>query len=206
MKLIITYLLVLFSLIICRAQENTKRKKMIPKVNNKFEKFDLVNYNQRKRKEITREVKNDTLSIFMDTKAGYSIGEYPLDGFFNVTRIYYINTNIETKGVSFINGSSYGIWYEFDEEGNLVKEINTDEGYKFGWQQVIDYCEKKEINLTRGYKEFDGYQTEILKQEENDKKIWVISYLVSPVLICKETLDGVTGKLLNSEELEFINH
>ncbi len=120
-------------------------------------------------------------------------------------KLFYSDGNIKEKGLYFNNGSQYGIWYEFDEKGNLVKEINTDEGYSFGWKEVIAYCEKKEIELTEGY-ERGGYQTEILKQEKSGKKVWVISYLLSPVLICKETLDGITGKLIDSEEFEFINH
>ncbi len=174
---------------------------MIPKIDKKIEKLNLSIYND----------ENEIIKIgdferrYISQSPGYAEQIFEKQFYFNITKIFFENYFIKQKGIHFNNGSQYGIWYEFDEKGNLIKEINTDEGYEFGWQEVIAYCEKKEIELTKGY-EKGGYQTEILKQEENDKKVWVISYLVSPVLICRETLDGVTGKLLNSEELEFINH
>ncbi len=206
MKLIFIHLLAYLSFIICSAQNDSKKNKlMIPKIDKKIEKFDIKEFEINKvGKE--RFVKKDNILV---QEISFSFG-YIQRNFFNnlhfkLNKKFGLNGVIIEKGILFNNGSQYGIWYEFDEEGNLVKEINTDEGYDFGWQEVIAYCEKKEIELTKGY-EKGGYQTEILKQEENDKKVWVISYLVSPVLICRETLDGVTGKLLNSEEFEFINH
>lgn len=102
-------------------------------------------------------------------------------------------------------GDQIGIWYEFDEQGNLVKEINTDEGYTFGWEQVLEYCEENKIEVTKGYVK-GGFQTTIYKEELEGKKVWVISHLLSPILIARKTLDGTTGKILKTEEVEFINH
>lgn len=38
------------------------------------------------------------------------------------------------------------------------------------------------------------------KQEKNGKKVWEISHLLSPVLICKKILDVKTGELIEEEE------
>ncbi|WP_010520666.1 hypothetical protein [Aquimarina agarivorans] len=162
-----------------------------------------------KRKSIRlqeKEFQKNGLTIIEESQSyGFVREIYYSDSNFSEIKLFYSSGNVKEKGIYFNNGSQYGIWYKFDEKGKLIQEINTDEGYDFGWKEIIAYCEQKEIELTKVYVK-GGYQTEILKQEENGRKVWVISYLVSPVLICKETLDGVTGKLLNSEELEFINH
>jgi hypothetical protein len=147
-----------------------------------------------------------TIYIYTGASIGYSNAIYLIDSYFSVTKNYFKNGNIEIKGVAFNNGSEYGIWYEFDDEGKLIKEINTDEGYTFGWKDIISYCEANKIPLTKGYKEFDGFQTRIYKKEsEKSKKIWVITYLL-PVgdKLMEITLDGKTGKELKRKKLDFI--
>ncbi len=129
---------------------------------------------------------------------------YP-QGYFTVIKMFYKNMKIKEKGISFNNGSEYGIWYEFNEEGKLIKTINTDEGYDFSWKNVITFCEEKEIPLTKGFKEFAGFQTRILKREENGKKVWVISYLLPVGDKIKEiTLDGKTGEEIKQRTFDLI--
>ena len=104
-------------------------------------------------------------------------------------------------------GAKYGIWYEYDEEGNLIREIDTDEGYDFSWEEVIRYCWKHEIPLALGYVD-SGYYTSIYKEtdEETGRPFWRIDYQSKAEEITILDLDGKTGKELRREVVEFINN
>ncbi len=192
----------------CKAQNISMENQeiIIPEIDNKFEKFDKETFNKEnirgKRTEITKDyfVEEDTQS------PGYARQIYSKTSIFSILKLYFENENIEKKGITFNNGSEYGIWYEFDEEGKLINEINTDAGYDYGWEDIIKYSEKNKIILTKG-NETSGFQTTIYKEESEDgNKIWVITYQISGDQLIELTLDGKTGKEINKKELEFINH
>ena len=203
--LLISILLYLHS---CKAQQNTMEEQeiIIPEVDNKFERFDIESFKERKRNNSTYEHINDSIIIYTGANAGYSIALYIASSYFGIVKNYYKdNGYIEIKGISFNNGSEYGIWYKFDEQGSLIEENDTDKGYDFGWKEVILYCEAHKIPLTKGYVT-SGFQTTIYK-EENDQgtKIWVITYQIAGDQLLELTLDGKTGEELSRKELEFIN-
>lgn len=125
--------------------------------------------------------------------------------FFCYTYLFYQNGNIKEKGVTLNNGSSVGIWYYFDESGQLIKEENTDGDYDFTPENIINYCEKHKINLPKGYQD-SGYQTKVLKQEIDGKKVWFISYQISGDKIKEIYLDGKTGEELSRKIVPFINN
>lgn len=194
----------------CKAQniKTMDNDIIIPEVTKEFEKFDIDYYNENKIDDEIKKYneKTNTLDVFLNYADGYSKTTYHEKSSFYSVRNYFLNSFIEIKGIRFSNGSEYGIWYEFDEEGKLVKEINTDEGYDYGWEEILAYCDKNEIVLTKGYPKRGGIQTEIYKNEEEGKKIWTISYYNHKKdLHLQVTLDGVTGKELNKKELEFVD-
>jgi len=188
----------------CKAQKTSiqNHKIMIPKIDNAFEKFDIEIFNMESIRK-KRIIKNNKIFIEEDSQNyGYSKQMYPSNSFFKIISTFYKSGIIKEKGLLFNNGSQYGIWYKFDEQGNLTEEINTDEGYDFGWEQILKYCEKNKIKLTKGYKR-GGYQTSIYKQTKEGKKVWKIEYLA----VKKDTgwmtqlyLDGKTGSVLEKKE------
>ena len=185
---------------------------IIPKIDNNFEKFDIESFQKHNLSRYDEVIGNNVLIVHTGDKAddqkkiGFSKVVYKTESYFNITKNFYSNGNIQIKGISFNNGSQYGIWYEFDENGNLIEEIDMDKGFDFGWEQVILYCIENKIELTKGY-ETSGFQTTIYK-EENDEgdKIWVITYQIAGDQLLELTLDGKTGEEINRKELEFINH
>lgn len=196
MKQTLYILIILLNFNSCKAQKNTKMEQeiIIPEITNKFEKL-----------EKTKDINNDTV-IIEEQSYGYIRREFLKNSYLVLNKKYYSNGFIKQKAISFINGYPISYVYEFDENGNLIKTINTDEGYGFNWKQIIIYCEKNKIPLTKGFKEFDGFQTRIFKNEIDSKKIWEITYQISGDELLKITLDGKTGKELKKEKLEFINH
>lgn len=205
MKLYFLFLLICLNS--CKAQHTvtTKNDIMIPQIDNKFETFDIEVFNKENIRGRQDKKTNEKYIIKTSSKAGYSNVIYYNDLTFSITKNYYPNGNIEIKGISFNNGSEYGIWYEFDKQGKLIKEVNTDEGFTYGWQKVIKYCEDNKIPLTKGYQK-GGSQTEIYKQDFENKRVWEITYLETidgfPYYI-EIILDGQTGELLNKKQTEF---
>lgn len=204
-----TYIIlsILLSIQGCKSQQKNMENQeiVIPKIDKEFEKFDKETFSKEnirgKRTEITKDffIEEDTQS------PGYAKQIFFNTSVFSILKLYFENGNIEKKGIAFNNGSEYDIWYEFDEKGKLIKEINTDKGYDFGWKEIINYCNKEKIILTKGY-ETSGFQTTIYKEENDGNKIWVITYQISGDQLIELTLDGKSGKELNEKQLEFINH
>ncbi|OCA72753.1 hypothetical protein BBH99_02900 [Chryseobacterium contaminans] len=170
---------------------------MIPTVDNKFE---IINTEELK--DIT--INDNKTATFVSAKIGSGYTEYFKDSYFIIVKNYYSSKNIENKGIAFNEGSQVGIWYYFDESGKLVKEENTDEGYGFTPEKVVEYCEKNKIELPKGYHE-SGYYTKVRKETLNGKKVWVIKYLIPGGDIQRVVLDGQTGKELEKKVVPFVS-
>jgi len=192
----------------CKAQSKVMENQgiVIPKVDNKFEKFDLETF-QKEKKGKKRKKKEKEILIEEDLQSyGFIRRTYYDSLYFKYNKLFYKNLGIKEKGRIFNNGSQYGTWYEFDEQGNLIKEIDTDNGYDFGWKQVIGYCEKNKITLAKGY-QTSGYQTTIYKEkEESGKLIWKIEYQSSGDETTEIILDGKTGKELSVNIIPYENN
>ena len=191
----------------CKAQTKVMENQeiIIPEIDNSFEKFDLESF-QKERKGKKKKKKEKGIFIEEDSfTTGFITRIYYDSLYFKYNKIFYKNLKIKEKGIIFNNGSQYGIWYEFNEQGELIREINTDEGYDFGWEQVILYCIENKIELAKGY-ETSGFQTTIYKEKnEQGANVWVITYQIAGDQLLELTLDGKTGEELNRKELEFIN-
>lgn len=203
-------ILFLFSFLIvtsCKAQKTSKVKKqeemIVPKITKETEMIDKELF---KVKSFKIE-KNNLVEEYTKASVGLSKATYDKFSNFHIVKNYLPNGKIENKGVVFNNGSEYGIWYEFDKEGNLIKEINTDEGYDFGWKNIIEYCNQNNIILEKGYPKRGGIKTEVFKNEESGTKVWIISYYdYKKEKYLEITLDGKTGKELKIRELEFVGN
>ena len=206
MKYLVYIVIILLNFNNCTAQKKVKMEQeiIIPQIDKEFEKFDITNFDTKDNNILKKEgdlyVKRITQSF------GYAEHIITENSFFSTAKLYYKNLNIKKKGIMFNNGSNYGIWYEFNEEGKLIKEINTDAGYIFGWNGLLDYCEKNNIALIKSNIKSGGVPTEILKLEEEGRKIWQIMYYdkeQEKKFLVK--LDGKSGELLSKKELEFLD-
>ncbi len=194
----------------CKAQSKImeNQNNFIPAIDNSFEKFDIKEF----------EVKKDSISkkyiisneVFYQEAEKQSLGyirrTYYNKSYFMMVKKFFDNGNIQEKAISFNNGYPIGIWYEFDEAGNLIREIDTDRGYDFGWKEILSYCGQHKITLAQGY-ETSGFQTTIYKEESaSGANIWVITHQVSGDQLEEITLDGKTGTVLGKKQIEFVNH
>ncbi|WP_336703848.1 hypothetical protein [Chryseobacterium indologenes] len=186
----------------CQSQKIDKY--MIPIVDNKYEKFDIENFQKKSVRGYLKVRENSNTYIQDFQSPGYREMIYNDNLFYKVTKFFYENGNIEKKGCLFNEGSVAGIWYYFDKSGKIIKEENTDEGYGFKPEDIIVYCEKNKINLSKGYHD-SGYQTRVLKQDFEGKKVWRISHQTGGDSIEEIILDGKTGKELQKKTVPFYN-
>ena len=177
---------------------------MIPQIDNRFEKFDIEEF---KKNSVRGTVisKGENLIIIDDKQSFGFIRQLYKDDAFCYNYLFYNNGYIMEKGITINNGSAIGIWYYFDQTGRLIKEENADAGYNFSPDDVIKYCEKHNISLPKGYQD-SGFQTSVLKEELNTKKVWVISHQISGDQIERIVLDGNTGMEVHKEIVPFINN
>jgi len=194
----------------CKTQKRDTLR--IPTVNNSFEKFDIKTLEKKNRIDTFFLSYNSDSTIvrqLQDQSYGFIDRVFYQNTYFTLIKKYYHNKNVKEKGNVFNEGSPIGTWYYFDEEGKLIKEENTDEGYAFTPEDIIKYCKQNGIKLSKGYHESDGYQTSVYKNELNGKKVWLISYIISLNKEDKEvelTLDGQTGKVVKREEFPYDNY
>ncbi|WP_326982454.1 hypothetical protein VUJ46_20080 [Chryseobacterium sp. MYb264] len=182
---------------------------LLPRVDEKFEKFDIESFNKNSVRGYVLIQKENTISIQEIQSFGFIERQYNANSIFKKNIFFYKNGYIKKKGILFSEGSQIGIWYYFDESGKLIKEEDTDSGYLFKPEDIIKYCKKNNIELSKGYHERDGYQTSIYKNEVDGKKVWLISYINSLNKQDKEiklTLDGQTGKVVKREEFPYDNY
>ncbi|AZB08655.1 hypothetical protein EG344_07300 [Chryseobacterium sp. G0162] len=193
----------------CKAQNNAL---MIPEIDNKFEKFDTIKYNSLK-KNISNAVfttlKNGTYIEMVKVKAGAAYYETPHDSYFKIFKDYYPSGNIKYKGIALNVWGNFkkGIWYEFDENGNLIKEIDHDRPYKFTFEDILKFCEIQGIKIDKGpILQSTGWHNEISRKIENDKPVWEIEHLKKSNLVEIIKLDGITGKVLGTSTYNYINN
>lgn len=184
-----------------RSQE--LQKTMIPKMSNEFEKITIQD-SKKKNDERCIETPEGRKEIFSASNGGYRLSIYYDNSFYKSDKFYYKNGYIKNKSLSFNMGSPVGILYNFDKSGKFIKEENTDEGYDFQPEDIIAYCEKNKIDLPKGYHD-SGYQTRVLKQDLEGKKVWRISHQIAGDKIEEVILDGKTGKELQKKTVPFYN-
>lgn len=203
-KIIVNKIIILFGLgLFTQLRSQELQKTMIPKISNEFEKITIQD-SKKKDDDRCIETPESRKEIFSASKSEYRLSIYYENSFYRSDKFYYKNGYIKNKSLSFNMGSPVGILYHFDKSGKLIKEENTDEGYHFTPENIVEYCEKNNIVLPKGYHE-SGFYTRVRKDVLNGKKVWVIEYLIPDGDIQKVVLDGQTGKEMERETVPFVS-
>ncbi|TWP30830.1 hypothetical protein ETU08_02160 [Apibacter muscae] len=117
----------------------------------------------------------------------------------------FFNTKgiIKTKGNYFHgNGFNKGIWTDYDEKGNIIKQTDYDAPYKdYPWEKVRVWMESKNIDLMDPL-------TSVGRNNDNDKPIWYISWSIPLNEVGTQTtynveIDGKTGKIIKESSETF---
>ena len=107
--------------------------------------------------------KNDDGYLKMKRRKGSMFGEY---------RYYFLNGNLNESGEYYFQNFHCGIWKEYDEKGNLLKETDMDKPYKkYSWQNILAFAKKRNIDLYDDQTFVDRYIN------ESNIPYWNISWL-----------------------------
>lgn len=122
-----------------------------------------------------------------------------IDDYFNIYETYFGNGKMKSKLISSKLGFVIGKQYYYNKEGELIETIDTDQGYKFNYEDVLEFCVKKNIS-------FDTitFPLRISKVKRRDgKRTWVIEYPNNEIQKIEiYVLDAESGNtLLEKEEL-----
>nr|WP_199158259.1 hypothetical protein [Pedobacter sp. ASV2] len=197
----------------CIAQVRSK-KIIIPIVDKDFEKFDSIKYENRlnKTSSVLREFLSDGAYIELHmAKAGFAYLSTSPNSYFTTMKEYYQNRNIKFKGAVFNAGDfRKGIWYEFNENGQLIKETNYDKYYKFTFEDILKFCEREHIEVKKGpILQSTGFHTAIRRGYSllmDNVSWWEIDWLKRSDLIETIKLNGNTGVVVEKIERSYINN
>ena len=88
-----------------------------------------------------------TISI-TKTVNGYVTTKQKKNSLFGEYRYYFLNGNLKESGEYYFQDFHCGIWKEYDEKGNLLKETDMDKPYKkYSWQNILAFAKKRNIDL-----------------------------------------------------------
>ena len=116
----------------CTAQENKDSINNL--IRSKVERFDRITFDKHKiNGEYTFTLKDGSVVRQSESEKRANYSEEIRDSIkpFIMCRVFYMySCNLKVKGEKFYN-FPIGIWQYFDETGELTKEVNWEEPYKF---------------------------------------------------------------------------
>ena len=179
-----------------------------PSIDNKVEHLDIKQYENklvRRKPRVGEEVpkyeyKEETPYYTITVEGDYTYGftyrkEFKTAPFnYYIFKCFYPNFSLWNKliGGRFNNGSKIllGIGYWFNENGQLVKEENYDEGWGFSYEQAIRFVQSK-------YDEDTFKKMRIYKTTENGWKYWSVYTGGDYGEIEHLKLDAQTGEIIS---------
>lgn len=215
-------LLVTLAMNACKSQKNNDMN--IPNINNSTEKFDTTVFESDPKSEsVIKKINDKDVEVFINkrknlyeerdsngvilvsfskgseansTISGYDYSENSTIGIY---KEFYSNENIKTKGAYCKYGFKVGLWYSYNENGELTETQDHDEGFAFNFEDVLSFCSENQITLER---KTSGYPSQIYKVNSvNEGTYWEINYPdFEKSVYVKLKLDGGTGKVLDTSD------
>ncbi len=159
--------------------------------------FDIEKFNRlEKGGEYRDTLKDGTIVRRISSDIDFAEFETPPPpSILEIFRSFYLNGKLKSKGLYYPNDVELGVWQEYDEEGNLIKEEDYDEDYEYSFEDLLKFIYRRDIDL------FDEY-TSIRRSDG----IWKVAYVQGkgyPKHIHDVTIDGKTGKIISDHKNEF---
>jgi hypothetical protein len=143
-------------------------------VTNNFETFDVKRFDKNKDEaEDYIYSLNEGTSVreFGDEESGYFSEVTPKKSLFTIAKVFYTNSNIESKGPKFKDDCEIGVWYDFDEKGEFIKETDLDKPFKITIEDIIEFLKKNEADLFSTFTSVNRAY-----DEETKKGTWDLIY------------------------------
>jgi hypothetical protein len=120
-------------------------------VNKDFETFDIKKFYENNEDGIgkTYKLRNN---IKIEESAGekgswFVKNELINNSLYNIYKEFYQSGKVKSKGPKFKDDCKIGIWYDFDENGKLIKETDLDKTFKITVKDIIEFLKKNEADL-----------------------------------------------------------
>ena len=116
-------------------------------------------------------------------------------GLFGTYRYYFLNGHLKESGEYYFQDFHCGIWKEYDEKGNLLKETDMDKPYKkYSWQNILLFAKKRNINL------YDDQTTVYRYVDESNIPHWYITWKdKTEVYFHLVTIDARNGDVIEDD-------
>ena len=144
-------------------------------VNKEFETFDIKKFYENNEDGIgkTYELTNN---IKIEESAGengswFVYNELINNSLYNIYKEFYQSGKIKSKGQKFKDDFKIGIWYEFDENGKLIKETDLDKPFKITIEDIIEFLKKNEADLFSNFTSVNRTY-----DEKTEKGTWDLIY------------------------------
>ncbi|MFC5045099.1 hypothetical protein [Aquimarina hainanensis] len=154
--------------------------------------FDVEQFNKNKINNRYTYISKDSTKVEQSTwQFGYEETITKQNDFFQVYNKYYKDGTLKVTGEFFPDDFLKGIWKEYDEQGNLVKETDYDAPYKFTWEDILKLIKERKLDM-------DAYGFLITRGTSDNGTAWSITYNKSEedMLLGVIIIDGITGKII----------
>ncbi len=194
MKKIYMYMLISILFTNCKAQETNKQ------INKQTMKtFDIKNFNKnRNGNEYTFVTENGVKVTQYEWEDEYEDVRKNKNSYIEQYKSFYKNGKIKMEVKRFPNNFLVGVMKEYDEQGNLIKETDYDAPYKFTWEDILAFIEKRNIDM-------NAYGFYISRGTSEKGTAWSITYNKSEkdMLLGVIIIDGMTGKIIKEFDEEY---
>ena len=137
-------------------------------VNNDFETFDIKKFYEDnadglgKTYELT---KNITIEEGAGEKGSWFVkNELNNNSLYTIYKEFYQSGKIKSKGPKFKEDCKIGIWYDFDESGKLIREIDLDVPFKITIKDIMEYLRDNEADLFSSFTSINRSYDEVTKK------------------------------------------
>ena len=184
----------------CFGQANIKSK---TNKNNMEEKLDIKWLKRKAEKTVyingviayylENKQRNGTIVIIEgDEENGFTESRIPKNSYYEIYKEYYPNGILKQKGSLLGEHTAIGMWYYYDELGNLSETVNEDRKFgKFGYMDVLDFLIKNNYVEKDTYKGI--FKIRIVFSVED--LTWRIRATTAGYIINDYTIDGNTGEI-----------
>ena len=203
-----------------------------------MERMDIERFEKNKNNVNTYKFKlGDGTEIVQYGEVGKSFFEtriHPKTPLFEDYLGYFGTGELKLKGILYKKKFEYGIWIEYDKQGYIVKKIDYDKGFIYGWNDVAKYCNTNNIDLLNKFTmiskisresifnilynpKYIRYKNPEIKLSEKDvflkyetkegkvNKVWSIYYKYSPGISRTIYIDAKQGNVIYIVEAPLSN-
>ncbi|QKX07087.1 hypothetical protein HN014_19930 [Aquimarina sp. TRL1] len=161
--------------------------------------FDVEQFNKNKINNRYTYISKDSTKVEQSTwQFGYEETITKQNDFFQVYNKYYKDGTLKVTGEFFPDDFLKGVWKEYDEQGNLVKETDYDAPYKFTWEDVLKLIKERKIDMSHE-------QFRVIRGSSEKGTSWAIVYDKPKThdRLGVINIDGITGKITREAEIDY---